>query len=181
MGWQFSPSMYAWRYDGLGPLGVQRICRLPKTKTQLRICLLYLVLTFCSQILGDIHDCKRYLGKHTPVLMKAFIPLLIFTFIIGCLILPILLKKLRGHLSAYFFLQQLFAILYLTLILFSFIFEHKIATKILNIKFFMAFDSYVSNIKILIALLDFLKYIFHYQYYAFSLLLSLYLGLRNFL
>ena len=135
--------------------------------------LLNLILTFWSQIVENVHRCKGNMEKHTPVLMKAFIPLLLFTFIIGCLILPILLKKLRGHPSAYFFFQQLFAILYLTLIFFPFIFEHEIITKSSDFKFFMAFDSYKSII-ILIPFIDFLKNLFHYQYYAFSLLLSLY-------
>ena len=144
--------------------------------------MLHLVLTFTLRA-WNLNKCKEYMEKHTPILLKAFIPLLLFTFIIGCLILPILLKKLRGHSSAYFFLQQLFAILYLSLTFIPLylsltfiplIFEHKITTKSSNsAEYGMGFSRYDYIIMILIPFLDFLKNVFHYQYYLFSLLLSL--------
>ena len=57
--------------------------------------------------------CRRRERSNQPVLFKIFIPSFSVHVLIACVLLPLLLKNLRGHSKGFFIFQQVAVVLYL--------------------------------------------------------------------
>ena len=58
-------------------------------------------------------ECVLSSGQTEAFLMKLSLPFIVLTFVVGCILLPMLLKNLKGHSKAYMILQQLTIVMYL--------------------------------------------------------------------
>ena len=114
-----------------------------------------------------MNDYLQYLDKNASESVWIALPLIIATFIISCILIPCLLKNLRGHSKVYLILQNLSANVFLIMMAIP------AMTAQTRPKDFASLAAGGYRIEGYVEIATIFKNIFHYQQYSYQLLQSL--------
>ena len=114
-------------------------------------------------------ECIQSAQDNGPFMLKLSAPIVLFLFFFGCIILPLLLKNLRGHSKLYMILQQVSIVFCVTLVFVVQIVDDRLRTD-LHKQFSEPGMPEVKHWIIIIACSAIFKQFFFYQYHAFTFL-----------
>ena len=105
-----------------------------------------------------------------PLILKLSLPFVLLLFFFGCIILPLLLKDLRGHSKLYMILHQVNIVLCVTLIFVARMIDDRMNMEMFEQFFVMDRIDPVKHWYISLVCCTIFKQFFYYQYHAFIFL-----------
>ena len=105
-----------------------------------------------------------------PLILKLSLPCVLFLFFFGCIVLPLLLKDLRGHSKLYMILHQVNIVLCVTLIFVARMIDDRMNMEMFEQFFVMDRIDPVKHWYISLVCCTIFKQFFYYQYHAFIFL-----------
>ena len=121
------------------------------------------------QPIAGIVQCLRIAeDEDGSIIFKLSLPFVIFLFLFSCVILPVLLKDLRGHSKLYMILHQLSNVLHLTLILVPHIVSGHLKHATISERSLHILTERRWNIIVACSII--FKQFFYYQHHAFTFL-----------
>ena len=113
-------------------------------------------------------ECIKIGQDNGHLILKLSLPFVLFLFLFGCIILPFLLKDLRGHSKLYMIFHQISIVFYVTLIFVTHIVKDSLRNTTITEQSFRILIA--RKLSLIIPCSSIIKQFFYYQYHAFTFL-----------